>query len=332
MGGKNNQGNQGNQGGAGGNLGLYGGNQNQTQQNVGGMKNNGAGQQYSQQQAPQYQGRPNFQNLYNEYVSNAPQRFDPRDDTGFFQGGASGPSPFLLEGRQSPSRPVGRQAPGYMGGNPYGNDTPTRPIRPIPTRPEVGTGNPYMDNPNLAPNPYMMPPRPNSPWTPTRPVFNPVGDIFPGYEQGGPNNPRPQPGKPMYPGRPTPRPQPGKPMYPGGATPTGTGGWRPPRPIPTRPDMFTGGSPTFDESAPIGATQPWQPGGDSLTMDAYDAANSSAPTEPFNYQNMNTENKATWNAAVTKEQYRKAFQAAGYSESQIAALEAANNPAPVLYE
>tara|TARA_R110000772_G_scaffold148195_1_gene258728 strand:+ start:5146 stop:6522 length:1377 start_codon:yes stop_codon:yes gene_type:complete len=458
MGGKNNQGNQGNQGGAGGNLGLYGGNQNQTQQNVGGMKNNGAGQQYSQQQAPQYQGRQapgymggtsygndnpsSFQNLYNEYVSNpsrlaeesyAPPRFDPRDDTGFFQGGASGPSPFLLEGRQSPSRPVGRQAPGYMGGNPYGNDTPTRPIRPIPTRPEVGTEAPGVNYVDAAGNPYMMPPRPNSPWNPnrpwtndgirppprpprpvnpnspwnpTRPVFNPLGDIFPGYEAGGPNNPRPQPGKPMYPDRPDPRPfppgyAPPRPFPPGYTTPIGTGGpfitpipdnsgmpaggwgsgddlvgtigpgymspntsggWGNGGPRPTRPevgtggpfitptpdnfpigtggvngpDMFAGGSPTFDESAPIGATQPWQPGGDSLTMEAYDnAANPNAPRKPIDFENLNTENRATFDAAVLKNQYRKAFQAAGYSESQIAALEAANNPSqtnPVLYE
>ena len=106
-----------------------------------------------------------------------------------------------------------------------------------------------------------------------------------------------------------------------------------PRPRPNGPDMFAGGSPTFDESAPIGATQPWQPGGDSLTMEAYDnAANPNAPRKPIDFENLNTENRATWDAAVMKEQYRKAFQAAGYSESQIAALEAANNPAPVLYE
>ena len=287
MGGKNNQDNQGNQGGAGGNLGLYGGNQNQTQQNVGGMKNNGAGQQYSQQQAPQY-----------------------------------------------------RQAPGYMGGNPSGNDNPSsfqnlyNEYVSNPSQPEVGTG-----------NPYMMPPRLNSPWTPTRPTptgsrnnpsatdslenvprlvkrpftptgepigynpndnpfFNQLGDIFPRYGSDGRNNPRP--------------------IDPTRATTdnfrAGTGGVN-------GPDMFAGGSPTFDESAPIGATQPWQPGGDSLTMEAYDnAANPNAPRKPIDFENLNTENRATWDAAVMKEQYRKAFQAAGYSESQIAALEAANNP------
>jgi len=519
MGGKNNQGNQGNQGGAGGNLGLYGGNQNQTQQNVGGMKNNGAGQQYSQQQAPQYQGRQL------EALSNSQNQWDsmsPELKSQYQAGGTQRPT---MENQGISS--LNRQAPGYMGGTSYGNDNPSsfqnlyNEYVSNPSQPEVETG-----------NPYMMPPRPNSPWTPIRrkvavdPRYAPLPSVAggprpaprpdrpdprpfpPGYatprpqpprppmscflagtkiamsdgtekdienvvvgdtvkafdiETGevidspvptvfvhpntkgyyiinnninvtgnhpmrvddewkdvdnlkvgdklhhldgskvnvetidkiedtvttynfevknvhnyfankhlvhnkslpveGPRPPRPwdpirpQPGKPMYPDRPDPRPQPGyttpdrpdpRPFPPGYTTPRP----QPPRPefvgdtysddtgwsegIPPRPDMFTGGSPTFDESAPIGATQPWQPGGDSLTMEAYDnAANPNPPRKPIDFENLNTENRAIFDAAVLKNQYRKAFQAAGYSESQIAALEAANNPSqtnPVLYE
>lgn len=267
MGGKNNQGNQ---GGAGSNLGLYGGNQNQTQQNVGGMKNNGAGQQYSQQQAPQYQSRPNFQNLYNEYVSNAPQRFNPADDTGFFQDGR----------RPIPTRPVERQAPGYMGGNPYGNDTPMTPPRlpprPIPTRPFPPTGGPLMPfestDDGIALQPFS--PTPMSIGYPPQQDSN-RPDVFTGGSQ-----------------------------YFDESTGQYTGGPNAPK---SMPDMFTGGSPTFDESAPVGATQPWQPGTDSPNRAAWDEAITKSMYENAFKASGVTEDELYANAGIPNPNYIRPY-------------------------
>ena len=140
MGGKNNQSNQ---GGAGSNLELYGGNQNQTQQNMG-QKNNGAGGQYPQQQPSEYRQQENRQGI--GYMGGQALGNDNPANWNRPPITAGTGGPFMM-----PQRPPPRPNP-YMSGtpilqNPFLNDTPVF-AGGSPTfdetQPTVGTGGPFI--------------------------------------------------------------------------------------------------------------------------------------------------------------------------------------------
>lgn len=147
MGGKNNQSNQ---GGAGSNLELYGGNQNQTQQNMG-QKNNGAGGQYPQQQPSEYRQQENRQGI--GYMggqalgNDNPANWNRPPITV----GTGGP---LMMPQPQPPRPMYPNRPPRAPIRPTGDNGSAVPGRPMPIRyTPIDETRPQRPAPR--PNPYM---------------------------------------------------------------------------------------------------------------------------------------------------------------------------------